>query len=286
MKFKKLSNGVQIPIIGLGVYKTQGVEGENAIISAITKYGYKMIDTAQAYNNEELVGNAIIKSNIKREDIFITTKVWFTNYGYDETITSVVESLNKLKATYIDLVLLHQPYGDYYSAWRALEDLYDNRTIKAIGVSNFEPERLADLCLHSRIKPMINQVELHPFRQRIKEMQYFDKYNVATQSWGSLGRTNEKILNNPILCQLATKHNKTVPQIILRWLIQKDIVVIPKTVTESRLLENISIFDFNLDENDMNQIKSINNEETLFNYYPSSVETLERLHDSFPELKK
>ena len=285
MKTIKLSNGIEMPIIGLGVYKIQGDSGQQAITSAISKYGYRMIDTAQAYLNEDLVGNAIINSNVNRKDIFITTKVWFTNYGYNKTIDSINNSLKKLKTNYIDLVLLHQPYSDYYSAWRALEFLYKNRIIKSIGVSNFEPERLVDLCLNVEVKPMINQVELHPFRQRDEEIKWFNKYNVVTQSWGSLGRTNEKIFENPILLEIAKKHNKTVPQVILGWLTQNNIVVIPKSVTESRLKDNINIFDFNLSGDDINKIKSLNNNETLFNYYPSDAKTTERIFNLFPELK-
>ncbi|BAC44737.1 aldo/keto reductase [Malacoplasma penetrans] len=285
MKYIKLANGLHMPIIGLGVYKAEGENCENTIIKAIDDYGYRMIDTAQVYFNEEFVGNAIKQTKIKREDIFITTKVWISNYGYNNTMYSISKSLKKLQTNYIDLVLLHQPFGDYYSAWKALEVLYKKGIVKAIGVSNFEADRLVDFCLHVDVKPVINQIELHPLRQRIEDLHWNNKYGVAVESWASFGRATSEIMENPILVSLAEKYNKTVPQIILRWLIQQNIVVIPKTVTESRLKENMDIFDFEISDDDMDLIKTINQNKTVSKHHhdPS---TAEEIFSKFPEIRR
>lgn len=285
MKYIKLANGLNMPVIGLGVYKSESETCEKTIILAINNYGYRMIDTAQAYFNEEFVGNAIRKSSVKREDIFITTKVWMSNYGYNNTIYSISKSLKKLQTNYIDLVLLHQPYGDYYSSWKALEVLYKKGIIRAIGVSNFEPERLVDFCLHVDIKPVINQIELHPLRQRIEDIEWNSKYGVAIESWASFGRATSEILEHPILVTLAQKYNKTVPQIILRWLIQQNIVVIPKTVNEARLQENMNIFDFEISNDDMDSIKTIDQNKTLSMHHHRP-ETVEEIFSKFPELRR
>ncbi|MDE5949913.1 MAG: aldo/keto reductase [Malacoplasma sp.] len=285
MKYKILANGVKMPIIGLGIYEAQPDKCEETIDLAINKYGYRMIDTAQAYFNEEFVGNALQKTNIKRKDIFITTKVWVSNFGYNNTMFSISKSLKKLQTNYIDLVLIHQPYGDYYGSWKALEVLYKKGIIRAIGVSNFEPDRLVDFCLNVEIKPVVNQIELHPLRQRTIDIEWANKYGVAVQSWASLGRQADQIMKNPVLLELANKYQKTVPQIILRSLVQQDIIVIPKTVTESRLQENIDIFDFEINNEDMQKIKALNENKTLFHYH-SDPNTVEKIHSRFPELKR
>ncbi|MDE5545397.1 MAG: aldo/keto reductase [Malacoplasma sp.] len=285
MKYKILANGVKMPIIGLGIYEADPNKCEETITLAINKYGYRMIDTAQAYFNEEFVGNALQKINLKRKDIFITTKVWISNFGFNNTMFSISKSLKKLQTNYIDLVLIHQPYGDYYGSWKALEVLYKKGIIRAIGVSNFEPDRLVDFCLNVEIKPVINQIELHPLRQRIVDIDWANKYEVAIQSWASLGRQSNEIMKNSVLISLANKYQKTVPQIILRFLVQQDIIVIPKTVTESRLQENINIFDFEISQEDVQKIKNLNQDKTLFHYHDDP-NTVEKIYSKFPELKR
>lgn len=264
MKYKTLNNGVKMPIIGFGVYQIWDLQlCENSVLKALEK-GYRMIDTALVYQNEIAVGNAIKKSNIDRSEIFITTKVWYGSDGYNLTKETISNSLKYLQTDYIDLVLIHQPYGDYYGSWKALEELYEKKIIRAIGVSNFSSERLVDICLNSKIKPMVNQIEMHPFYQRDDLIEWAKKYDVAIESWASFAECKNDIFNNPILVSIAKKYNKTPAQIILKWLIQKDVIVIPKTVTESRMVENISIFDFDLSDQDMKEIKKIDTNTTLF----------------------
>lgn len=285
MKYKILANGVKMPIFGLGIYNAEESKCEEIICLAINKYGYRMIDTAQVYFNEEAVGNALQKINVKRKDIFITTKVWISNYGYNNTMFSINKSLKKLQTNYIDLVLIHQPYGDYYGAWKALEVLYKKGVIRAIGVSNFEADRLVDICLNAEIKPAVNQIELHPLRQRLTDIEWANKYDVAIESWASLGRMADEIVKNSILMDLSNKYQKTVSQIILKFLVEQDIIVIPKTVTESRLKENIDIFDFEISWEDIQKIKNLNQEKTLFHYH-NNPNTVEDIHSKFPELKR
>lgn len=250
MKFVTLSNGVKMPQLGYGVYQVSKEECERCVLDALS-VGYRHIDTAQSYFNEEQVGNVIEKSGVAREDIFLTSKVWIEHYGYDACKKSVIESLKKLKTNYIDLMLLHQPFNDYYSAWRALEDLYAEGVIRAIGVSNFYPDRLIDLCSFSRIKPMVNQVETHPYNQQIEAQGWMKKYGVQIEAWAPFGEGRGGLFTDPVISEIAKKYNKTTAQVILRWELQRGIVVIPKSVHKERIEQNIDVFDFKLDSADM-----------------------------------
>ncbi len=263
MEYKVLSNGVKMPVLGYGVYQVTKDECEKCVLDAL-KVGYRHIDTAQSYFNEEEVGNAITKSGIPREELFITTKVWIEHYGYEQTKKSVMESLKKLQTDYIDLMLLHQPFSDYYGAWRALEDLYNEGRLKAIGISNFYPDRMIDLCSFSRIKPMVNQVETHPYNQQIEAQKWLEKYGVQIEAWAPLAECREGLLENPVLIEIAEKYNKTVAQVILRWELQRGIVIIPKSTHIERMEENFNIFDFELSNDDMDAIKAIDKNKSAF----------------------
>ncbi len=263
MEYKVLSNGVKIPQLGYGVYQVTKDECERCVLDAL-KVGYRHIDTAQSYFNEEEVGNAITKSGIPREELFITTKVWIEHYGYEQTKKSVMESLKKLQTDYIDLMLLHQPFSDYYGAWRALEDLYTQGKLKAIGISNFYPDRMIDICSFSRIKPMVNQIETHPFNQQIEAQKWLEKYGVQIEAWAPLAECRDNLLENPTLNEIAEKYNKTVAQVILRWELQRGIVIIPKSTHIERMEENFNIFDFELSSEDMEAIKAIDKNKSAF----------------------
>lgn len=263
MNYFVLSNKVKMPIIGYGVYQISKEECKECVLNAI-KAGYRLIDTAQSYFNEEEVGLAIKESKIKREEIFITTKVWIQHYKYDDCIKSIEQSLKKLQVEYIDLVLLHQPFNDYYDAWRALEDLYEQGKIRAIGVSNFYPDRLVDLCNFARIKPMVNQIETHPLYQRKIDNIWMKKYQVQHFAWASFCEGRKGIFNNETLLKIATKHHKTTAQVMLKWAITSGIGVIPKTTHFDRMKENLDIFDFELDQEDLNQINSLDTNTSSF----------------------
>ena len=263
MQYVTLSNGVKMPQLGYGVYQVDKEECERCVLDAL-KVGYRHIDTAQSYFNEEEVGNAIAKSGIPREQIFLTTKVWVENYGYDETRKSVLESMRKLKTNYIDLVLLHQPFSDYYGAWRALEDLYAEGVIKAIGVSNFYPDRLVDICSFARIKPMVNQVETHPFNQQIEAHEWMKKYGVQHEAWAPFGEGRGGLFTNETIAKIAEKYNKSVAQVILRWELQRGIVVIPKSVHVERMEQNFNVFDFELSVDDMTVMATLDKKQSLF----------------------
>ena len=273
MKFITLNNGVKMPILGFGVYQISKEDCERCVLDAII-VGYRHIDTAQAYFSEEEVGNAIIKSGLKRESIFITTKVWIDNYGYEKTKQSILNSLKKLKTTYIDLVLLHQPFCDYHAAWRALEDLYMEGVIKAIGVSNFYPDRFVDLTLSARIKPMVNQIETNPFFQREEDNKWLTKYECVHESWASFAEGRNNIFKNQTIKSIGDKYHKTIAQVILRWLIQRNIVVIPKSTHVERMKENFNVFDFELSDEDMEKMKTIeeNNSQFFSHENPKIVE--------------
>lgn len=273
MEYVTLSNGVKMPQLGYGVYQVNKEECERCVLDAL-KAGYRHIDTAQSYFNEEEVGNAIIKSGIPREEIFITTKVWIEHYGYEETKKSVYESLQKLKVNYIDLVLLHQPFNDYYGAWRALEDMYAEGKIRAIGISNFYPDRMVDLASFARIKPMVNQVETHPFNQQIEAHEWMKKYNIQIEAWAPFGEGRGGLFTNETIAKIASKYHKTVAQVILRWEIQRGIVVIPKSVHLERMKENFDVFDFTLSQEDMDIMASLDKKQSSFfsHYDPNMVE--------------
>lgn len=273
MQYVTLSNGVKMPKLGYGVYQIDKEECERCVLDAL-KVGYRHIDTAQSYFNEEEVGNAIAKSGIPREQIFLTTKVWVENYGYDETRKSVLESMRKLKTNYIDLVLLHQPFSDYYGAWRALEDLYAEGVIKAIGVSNFYPDRLVDICCFARIKPMVNQVETHPHNQQIEAHEWMKKYGVQHEAWAPFGEGRGGMFEEPLLVEIGKKYGKTAAQVILRWDMQRNVVAIPKSTHIERMEQNFDIFDFELSEEDMAKIATLDKKQSSFfsHYDPKMVE--------------
>lgn len=263
MEYLTLYNGVKLPIVGFGVYQITKNECKNCVLEALNA-GYRHIDTAQSYFNEEEVGQAIIESGIPRDKIFITTKVWIDNYGYEKTKESVLESMQKLKTDYLDLVLLHQPFSDVYGAWHALEELYEAGKIKAIGVSNFLPDRLVDICSFARIKPMVNQIETNPYNQQQYAHEWLDKYDVRHIAWASFGEGRSGIFSDATLMKIAKKYNKTVAQIILRWEIQRNIAVIPKSTHKERMIENINVFDFYLSDEDMKLISTLDRNESLF----------------------
>jgi 2,5-diketo-D-gluconate reductase A len=258
-----LNNGVEMPIIGFGVFQIEDPEiCEQAVYDAI-EAGYRLIDTASAYLNEEAVGRAIKRSGVPREDLFITTKLIIQEQGYKEAKEAFEKSLKKLQLDYLDLYLVHQPLGDYYGSWRALEELYKEGKIRAIGVSNFYPDRLIDLIQHNEVVPAVNQVETHPFTQQIESQKIMKEFNVQIESWGPLAEGKNNIFENEMLHEMANKYGKSVAQIILRWLVQRDIVVIPKTIHKERMIENINIFDFELDEFDMKQISTLDTGKNL-----------------------
>lgn len=263
MDYVTLNNGVKMPQLGYGVYQVSKDECERCVLDAL-KVGYRHIDTAQSYFNEEEVGNAIEKSGVPRNEIFLTTKVWIEHYGYEQTKASVYESMQKLKVNYIDLVLLHQPFADYYGSWRALEDMYADGKIRAIGISNFYPDRMVDLASFSRIKPMVNQVETHPFNQQIEAQEWMKKYGVQIEAWAPFGEGRGGLFTNETIAKIAAKYNKTVAQVILRWELQRGIVVIPKSVHIERMEQNLDVFDFELSVEDMQIMASLDKKQSSF----------------------
>lgn len=273
MEYVTLYNGVKMPILGYGVYQISKDECERCVLDAL-KIGYRHIDTAQSYFNEEEVGRALKKSNIPREEIFLTSKIWIEHYGYEECKKSVLESLRKLQTNYIDLMLLHQPFGDTYGAWKALVELYNEGKLKAIGVSNFGPDRLVEFACFNNFKPMINQIETNPFCQQTEARKWLDKYGIAHESWAPLGEGRNNIFANPTLIEIAKKYKKTVAQIMLKWNIQRNVIVIPKSTNASRMKENFNIFDFYLNKDDMKKIANLDTQNSLFfsHYNPEMVE--------------
>ena len=259
-----LNNGVQMPLLGFGVYQiTDQAECEQAVYDALMA-GYRLIDTAAAYKNEEAVGKAIIRSGIPRGELFITTKLWIQDAGYENTKRAFEESLKRLQMDYLDLFLIHQPFGDVYGSWRAMEDLYNDGKIRAIGVSNFLPDRLLDLILHNKITPAVNQVETHPFLQQTENAKFMKENKVQIESWAPFAEGKNNIFQNETLTLIADKYKKSVAQVILRWLTQRDIVVIPKSVHKERIIENFDIFDFEIAQEDMKKIAALDTNTSSF----------------------
>ena len=276
MKYVKLLNGVEMPILGFGVYQIPDLEECERVVLEAIEVGYRSIDTAQVYGNEEAVGNAIKKSGVDRKEFFVTTKVWISNSGYEKTKASIEESLKKLQTDYIDLLLIHQPFGDYYGTYRAMEEYYKAGKLRAIGVSNFYPDRFVDIVNFVEIKPMINQVETHVFNQQIIPQEIMKEYGTQIESWGPFAEGKNNLFTNETLVEIGKKYDKTAAQVALRYLIQRDIVVIPKTLKKERMIQNFSVFDFKLSEDDMKEILKLDKKESLFlsHFDPETVKFL------------
>lgn len=265
MEYVKLNNGIKMPILNFGVYQISKEDTKRCVLDAI-KVGFRGIDTAQSYFNESEVGDAIIECGIPREELFITTKIWIDNYGYEKCKKSVMKSLKKLKTNYIDLVLLHQPFGDYYGAYKALEDLYEEGVIRAIGVSNFYPDRLSDICLFERkIIPAVNQVETNPLNGQIKAQENMEKFGVHIEAWAPFGEGRNGLFKNEVLVNIGKKYNKSSACVmLLRWLIQRGIIIACKSTHIDRMKENFNVFDFKLSNEDMEEINALDAAESLF----------------------
>lgn len=276
MEYVTLNNGIKMPAAGFGVFQIKDKEECVRVVMDAIEAGYRLIDTAQSYGNEEAVGEAIQKTSVPREELFITTKVWISNYGYENAKASIEDSLKKMQLDYLDLVLLHQPFKDYHGAYKALVDLYKEGKIKAIGVSNFYPDRLVDLCLDTDVIPTVNQVEVNPFHQQSLALQYNKKYGVQLQAWAPFAEGKNSIFTNDTLIEIGKKYNKSVGQVILRWLVQRGIVPLAKTVRKERMAENINIFDFELSVDDMQTIAQMNKDTSSFfsHYDPATVEMI------------
>lgn len=263
MKYVKLNNGVEMPMLGYGVYQVSREECERCVLDAL-QVGYHLIDTAQSYFNEEEVGNAIKKSGIPREEIFLTTKVWIENYGYDACRASVLESMKKLQVDYLDLCLLHQPFADYFGAYRALEDLYEEGKIRAIGISNFYVDRMVDMASFAKIRPAVNQVEIHPHHQQKEAKMWHEKYGVQMEAWAPFGEGRGGMFELPELKAIGDRYGKTPAQVILRWHLQRGIVVIPKSTHIERMEQNFNVFDFELTDADMETITALDKKQSSF----------------------
>lgn len=279
MEYVTLCNGVKMPILGYGTFSIGSEETERCVLDAV-QAGYRLIDTAQAYYNEEGVGNAIVKCGVPRNELFITTKIWIENAGYEKAKASLDESLRKLQTDYIDLVLIHQAFNDYYGTWRALEEAYKNGKVRAIGVSNFYPDRFMDLAVFSEIKPMVNQLETHIFRQRKNDKKFIEKYGAKLEAWAPFARGSHGIFENEILSKIAKNHRKTIGQVALRFLTQNGIVAIPKSAHKSRMEENFNIFDFTLSNEEMKQIEDLDLGENVFMDHENA-EDIERFFNVF-----
>ncbi len=259
-----LNNGVEMPILGFGVFQVPNPEEcERSVFEAL-QTGYRLVDTAAAYLNEEAVGKAIKRSGVAREELFITTKLWVQDAGYESTKKAFERSLQRLQLDYLDLYLIHQPYGDVYGSWRAMEELYREGRVRAIGLSNFQPDRVMDLIIHNEVVPAVNQIETHPFNQQIEPQKFLQENNVQIESWGPFAEGKNNIFKNEVLLSIAGKYRKTVAQVILRWLTQRGVVVIPKSVRKERIEENFNIFDFELPPEDMNAVVALDTKVSSF----------------------
>jgi len=259
-----LSNGTEMPILGFGVYQITDLdECEKSVVDAI-EIGYRHIDTAASYMNEEAVGRGIKKSGVAREELFITTKLWVQDASYEGAQKAFDHSLKRLGLDYLDLYLIHQPYGDVHGAWRAMEELYEQGKIKAIGVSNFQPDRVMDMIMHNKVAPMVNQIEVNPFQQQIETQKFLQDNNVQTEAWAPFAEGRNNIFQNEVLLSIAEKHNKSIAQIILRWLVQRDVVVLSKSVRKERIKENLDVLDFGLSDDDMEAISTLDTKASSF----------------------
>lgn len=294
MEYITLSNGVKMPQLGYGVYQVTKDECERCVLDALD-VGYRSIDTAQSYFNEEEVGAAIEKSGIDRKEIFLTSKVWIEHFGYEECKKSVLESMEKLRTDYLDLMLLHQPFGDTYGAWRALEELYEAGKLRAIGISNHYADRMVEFANFTRIKSMVNQMEVHPYNQQIELKKWMDKYDIRLEAWAPFGEGRNGLFTNEVLSDIASKYGKTTAQIMLRWHIQRGVIIIPKSVHKERMSENFNIFDFKLDDEDMKRIEQMDTKTSAFfshqdpamvEWFVKMVEERKHQHDSSKENKK
>ncbi|KAB1138676.1 aldo/keto reductase [Micromonospora sp. AMSO12t] len=258
-----LNNGVEMPILGFGVYQVPDEQTEQVVTDALVA-GYRLIDTAASYGNEEAVGRAIARSGIPRDELFITTKMWIQHTGKDTAKREFDKSLRNLGLDYLDLYLIHQPLGDYYSSWHAMQDLYGEGLIKAIGVSNFHPDRLVDLIVHNDVVPAVDQIETHPFHQRVADQQLMREHGVQIESWGPFAEGKNDLFTNPVLTEIGVAHGKSVAQVVLRWLIQRDVVVIPKSVRPERMAQNLDVFDFDLTDDEMTRIAALDTGASMF----------------------
>ena len=264
MQTVKLNNGIEMPILGFGVFQVKDLaECERSVIDAI-ETGYRLIDTAQSYGNEEAVGSAIKKSGVPREELFITTKLWIQSNGYEGTKKAFENSLKRLQLDYLDLYLIHQPFGDVYGEWRAMQDLYKEKRVRAIGVSNFYPDRLIDLIIHNEIVPAANQIETHPFHQQIETQKFLQENNVQIESWGPFAEGKNDLFHNELLASIGKKYNKSIAQVVIRWLTQRSIIAIPKSVRKERMAENFNSLDFELSAEDMEAIKTLDTNKSYF----------------------
>jgi len=264
MKYVTLNNGIEMPILGFGVFQINDAEQcEQCVVDAI-EVGYRMIDTAASYMNEEAVGKGIKRSGVPREKLFITTKLWLEDAGYENTKKAFEKSLKRLQLDYLDLYLIHQPYGDVYGSWRAMEELYKEGKIRAIGISNFYPDRVMDFILHNEIVPAINQIETHPFCQQIETAEFLKENNIQIESWGPFAEGKNNLFQNEVLAGIGEKYNKSIAQVVLRWLTQRGVISIPKSVQKERMKENFNIFDFELSTEDMEAIKTLDKKESSF----------------------
>jgi len=264
MKTVKLHNGIEMPILGFGVFQIANQkECETSVIDAI-ETGYRLIDTAASYMNEMAVGNAIKASGVNREELFVTSKLWVQHTGYENTKLSFKKSLEKLQLDYLDLYLIHQPYGDVHGSWRAMEELYKAGLVRAIGISNFQPDRVMDLITFNKIAPMVNQVETHPFNQQVETQKFLTENNVQIESWGPFAEGRNNLFGNAVLTAIGEKYNKSVAQVVLRWLTQRGVVAIPKSVRKERIQENFNVFDFQLSGEDMEAIASLDTKTSSF----------------------
>ncbi len=278
MTYVTLNNGLKMPQVGYGVYQVEPAEAERCVLDAIS-VGYRMIDTAQIYHNEEGVGNAIVKCGVPREELFIVTKVWISNAGEEKAYASILESLKKLQTVYVDLLLIHQPFGDYYGTYRAMERAYREGKTRAIGVSNFYPDRFIDIQAHVEVKPAVNQVETHVFNQQITAQEYMEKYGCRIMSWGPFAEGKNDFFNNETLAEIGRKYGKSVAQVALRYLLQRGVVLIPKSAHKERMEQNMDIFNFSLTEEDMAIIRKLDTKQSLFfsHYDPQTVEFITSL---------